>query len=145
MGWTYAGDPSANDRDFVRFEVGDTDTTDQLVTDEEIAGAVSVWGNKWRAASNVAKAIAGKFARRVDTTMGKLKISYSQRVKHYMDLAKTLEAEAKKHGAAAPWAGAISQDLKKAEEDDSDRVQPAFVVDQFDFPPTSHVDNQIST
>ena len=145
MTWSYGGDPSANDQDFVRFEVGDTDTNDQLVTDEEIAGAVSLWGNKWRAASNVAKAIGGKFARRVDSTMGKLQIAYSQRVKHYMDLAKSLEAEAKKHGAAAPWAGAISQDAKKAEEDDTDRVVPAFAVGQFDFPGTSRVDEQIST
>lgn len=145
MSWTYGGDPSANNRDFVRFEVGDTDTTDQLVTDEEIAGAVSLYGNKWKAAAAVAQAIAGKFARRVDSTMGKLKLAYSQRVKHYLELAKKLEAEAKKHGRAAPWAGAVSKDEKQTEEDDTDRAEPAFAVRQFDFPATSRNDEQIST
>ena len=37
MTWTYSGDPATNARDSIRFLVGDTDTNDQLVSDEEIA------------------------------------------------------------------------------------------------------------
>ena len=37
MAWTYSGDPSSSARDAIRFLVGDTDTNDQLVTNEEIA------------------------------------------------------------------------------------------------------------
>jgi len=45
MTWTYGGAPgtttSATRRDAVRLLVGDTDTTDQQITDEEIAFGLS--------------------------------------------------------------------------------------------------------
>ena len=36
MTWTYSGNPSSTERDAVRFLVGDTDTNDQLLSNEEI-------------------------------------------------------------------------------------------------------------
>ena len=34
--WTYSGDPTDSDRDAVRFEVGDTDENDRLLSDGEV-------------------------------------------------------------------------------------------------------------
>lgn len=125
MTWTYSGDPSSSDRDEVRFLVGDTDTSDQLVTDEEIAYAVTEEADNLMAASRVAKAIAAKFARLVDKSVGDLKISYNQRQKAFLDLASELEKRSNESGAA-PYAGGISISDKETVVDDADRVEPAF-------------------
>ena len=36
MTWSYSGDPASSDRDAIRFYIGDTDTTLQLLQDEDI-------------------------------------------------------------------------------------------------------------
>lgn len=133
MTWIYAGDPSANDRDEVRFLVGDTDTTDQLVTDEEIAYAVAEEGNNLLAAAKVAKAIMAKFARLVDKSVGDLKLSYSQRLTAYKELVDQL-TDRGMVSTGAPFAGGISITDKNNREDETDRVKPTIVrgIHEFD-------------
>ena len=137
MTWSYASTGPTSDKDFIRLRLGLTDTTDQLVTDEEIAAAVTAMGNKWRSAAAIAEALAGKFARRVDSNMGKLGFKYSQRVKGYLDLAALLRREAAMKGGATVWSGATSKASKEGEVSDSDRVVPSFGKDMMDFPDTS--------
>lgn len=96
MTWTYGGDPSANSRDMVRLLIGDTDETAQLFSDEEIAAVLAVLPNPLLAAARLARAAAGKFARRVDHSGEGLSRSASQMHKHYMDLAKQLEDQARR-------------------------------------------------
>lgn len=130
MTWTYSGDPSSTDRDEVRFLVGDTDTNNQLVTDEEIAYAITTEGSNLSAASRVAQTIAAQFARRTDEEVGDLKKWYSQRYAQYMSLSKSLG----KRGTiatATPYAGGISVDDKDTQKDDTDRVAPRFSRGQF--------------
>jgi len=125
MTWTYGGNPAANTRDQIRFKVGDTATADQLVSDEEIAYAVTESGsNVAKACALVCDAIAAKLARFVDLRDGGLAVSLSQRVAHYRDLASAFREQAL--GYAAPFAGAISVAYKSSMEEDSDRVTPAF-------------------
>lgn len=131
MTWTYSSNPSASDLDEVRFLVGDTDTTSQLVTNEEITYAVAEEGDNLSAAARVAKAIAAKFARKVDRTVGDLRISYSQRQKHYMDLAAELKARSD-IGAAAPYAGGLSIAEKESVRENTDRVRPSFTKGMHD-------------
>ncbi len=125
MTWTYAGDPSANNRDEVRFLVGDTDTTDQLITDEEIAYAVAEESSNRGAAALVARAIAASFARRADRSVGDLKVSYKQRYDNYIALATSLESKAAVSDPV-PFAGGISVSNKDALQDDTDRVKPSI-------------------
>lgn len=66
MTWTYSGDPSDSDKDAVRFLVGDTDTTDQLISDEEIAYLLVVHNGPGMAAVGAARAIAAHFSRLVN-------------------------------------------------------------------------------
>lgn len=88
--WTYSGDPSSSDKDEVRFLVGDTDTADQLASDEEINYALATWlpvyGTKFWVAAAVAEQIAGKFAREtsysadgVSINLGELQQKFNER------------------------------------------------------------------
>ncbi len=141
MTWTYSGDPSSTNRDAVRFLVGDTDNTDQLVTDEEIAYALAQEGNAYNAAARMARGLASKFARHPDQSLGDLSISYSQRYKHFTELAKKLETEGSSR-RGVPYAGGISKADKDTVSADSDRIQPAIRVGVHDSPGLSTDDDE---
>jgi len=102
MTWSY--DPSLpTDKDKVRFRTGDTDETDQLLQDEEINYLLSETTNVLLAASRAAKAIAAKFARQADKSVGSLSISLSQKAQAYMALAADLEKRALTSSAFPTW------------------------------------------
>jgi hypothetical protein len=94
--WTYSGDPSSNAKDEVRFLVGDTDSTVQEVSDEEIAYIITMHGDpganygNYAAAAVLAQAIASKYAKKADKSVGGLSIQYKQKFDNYMALAQTL-------------------------------------------------------
>ena len=79
MTWTYSGNPAASNRDAVRFLVADTDSTDPLITDEEIAYLLVLYTEAPSAAVGAARAIAAKFSRESDQarTIGDLTLSES--------------------------------------------------------------------
>lgn len=131
MTWSY--NPIQTDRDKVRFLVGDTDNTSQKISDEEITYVLTERGDVRFAAAMCARAIAASFAALVSKQVGDLRISYAERQKHYLDLAKQLEMDGS-ISAASPFAGAISQADKETREQDTDRVVPAIERDQFDNP-----------
>lgn len=142
MTWTYGGTPgsstAAERRDSVRYLVGDTDTSDQQTTDEEISFALTQASNNvYGAASIVCRAIAAKYARLVSTSFDSVRIQYGERQDHYEKLAVQREREAKRFGGGlgTPVAGGISISEMDAVEDDADRPQPAFRRGQFENPP----------
>jgi hypothetical protein len=114
MTWTYAGDPSANSRDAVRFLVNDTNTSDQLVSDEEIAWAVAEEANVYFAAASVAGAIAASFARKTGFNVDGLSKSYGQKYLEYRELRRSLlqrgEGQPQSKFAIIPDAGGITRD-----------------------------------
>jgi hypothetical protein len=95
MTWTYSGNPASSDRDAVRFLVADTDTTDQLITDEEIAYLIGLYTEAPLAAVGAARAIAAKFSRQSDQARGigdlNLSESMSQKSTQYHHLADHLQ------------------------------------------------------
>ena len=103
MSWTYSGDPSTSSRDEIRFLVGDTDSTDQLIENEEIDYVLVVHAdpgasqNNYTAASVVAGAIAAKYAKKMNKSVGGLSLPWQQRFESYQRLAQELSAMAK-HG-----------------------------------------------
>lgn len=139
MTWTYGGDPDANARDAIRFLTGDTDTNDQLLSDEEIAwlnkevtGSTTATTGLYAAAYRACLAVASKFSRLADQAVGDLRVSMSQKAKAYRVQADELLALASKEGfTPTPYAGGISKDDKDSVEDDSDRVQPWISTGQF--------------
>lgn len=100
MAWTYDStdlslDTSGGRLNVVRFLVGDTDSTDQQVENEEINFAVAIASDDvYAAAVYIANSLSAKFARFVDTDLdGQLSEKYSQLSQHYKALAHTIMAQ----------------------------------------------------
>lgn len=92
MTWTYDGDPNGDRKDEVRLMVGDTVETAPMMQDEEIEYLLvlhpPVEGKAaWLAAAFACDALAGKFARQVQQSIGALSRSAQQMYEHYRDLA----------------------------------------------------------
>jgi pyruvate formate-lyase activating enzyme-like uncharacterized protein len=98
MSWTYSGDPSNSDLDEVRFLIGDTNPDEAQLQDEEIQYLVNLYGSG--PAGNLVPAIyaieslIARYARSVDKSVGDLRISHSNRVKQFQDLATRLRQRA---------------------------------------------------
>lgn len=104
MTWSYSGNPKASQSDEVRFILGDTDTTDQLVSDEEIQyGLSSVNGTVHRTVYLMATAISSKFGRMATLSLGQVNENYVTQSKFYADLASKY---AKLSGMSVNWGGA---------------------------------------
>lgn len=130
MTWTYSGDPGSTTRDEVRFLVGDTDTSDQQLTDEEIAWLLSEEGSALGAAVLAAEQLAAKFARLASQSTGGISISFGERQTNYAGLASRL----RRRMLGGVYAGGISIAEKTAEDEDDDRVVPFFKRGMHDHP-----------
>lgn len=122
----------------IRLLVGDTDTLDQQLQDEEINFALGESsGNVYYAAAFCCKLLASKYARMVDTQLdGALEARYSTRIKQYNLLGSQLsnlgkQASGKTLGV---FAGGISVADRTQHEEKTDRVKPSFTIEQFDYP-----------
>ena len=79
--------------DLVRLKIGDTDTEDALLVDEEIEVFIEAWpGNIELAAADAADAIAAKFSRGFNFATDGQAFNRRERVEHYADLAKRLRS-----------------------------------------------------
>ncbi len=99
MAWTYSGNPASSLRDRVRFLIGDTDSTNQLLQDAEIDWLLSQWNNDaYVAATQACNSLATRFAAKSDysKSVGDLSIStqYGQQADRYRALAAALAAQA---------------------------------------------------
>lgn len=96
MSWTYSADPTSSAKDAVRFLIGDTDETNQLVEDEEIYfNLLEVDQNIYRAASNTCYNLAARYTGEAQSTsksVGGLSISksFGDKAQRYERLAKDL-------------------------------------------------------
>lgn len=130
MAWTYSGDPSASDRDHVRFLIGDVDSSEQLLTDEEIAFALTEEPAPRLAAASCCDAIVAKWSRQVDTGMLSLNVNASQRIQNYRTLAAKLRADHYKR--ITPRFLGQSIGTKDTLAGDTDVPQPAFATGMHD-------------
>ena len=128
MSWSYAS-PTASNKDVVRYLLQDTNTNEQLVSDEEIFWELSQQSNVRTVAAHIAEVIARKFARQASTSTPDFRVDLGGRAKFYRDLAKELRSRA----GVAPYVGGISIDDKDTYKEDTDRVQPVFRRDQFAY------------
>ena len=128
MTWSYSNALTAA-KDKVRLYLQDTDTTEQLLADEEITFLLAEKANNvLQTAALGAEIIARKFTREATITVGDTRVEWSRRAELYWELAKDLRTRTV---AVAPFAGGISIDSKQTYEDDTDRVRPLFTKDQF--------------
>jgi len=144
MAWSYdamnLGTSTLAERiNSVRLLVGDTDTNDQQVQNEEVTFALNQTSdNVYYAAAWCARSIAAQYSRRVTQNLsGALSADYSDLQDHYTSLAETLEHQGKKTGAVlGVKAGGISIATVDNVRQDTDRVPPSFRRDRFKNPPS---------
>lgn len=139
MTWSYGGSPGTNNdssrRDAVRLLIGDVDPDDQQLQDEEISFSLTQTSNDvYLAASISASNIAARYGRLVDTALddSNVRLSYSQRQKNYLDMAKRLEKQSTKFGSKTlgiPDAGGLSQSEVESVRGLTDRVPSMYSVD----------------
>lgn len=144
MSWSY--DPTdlntttASGRlNTVRLLVGDTDTLDPQKDNEEITFALTENGNNvYYAGAWVARAIASKYSRKVNTELsGSLKADYSDLASQYRTLADSLEYQGKTSGASVGvLAGGITKSRVEAVREDTNRIEGSFRRDRFKNPPS---------
>lgn len=133
MTFTYSGDPAASDLDNLRFTVGDTISTDVLLTDEEL-NSILVTNTSVKSAAVVAvRRILAIMSRQVTKAVGDLRLNLSDRMKHYKQLLGELQYSLTL-SQGGPVAGGISRSRKQTVEEDTDRVIPDAERGQFDHP-----------
>ncbi len=139
MTWTYDNtDPGNTDKDQVRLMVGDTDTGDQQLTDEEITYFLTTYTTVGGAAVYAARAILAEVSRQVTRAVGDLKINLSDRAKAYRELINDLVEMA---DASDPWQvymGNQSLADRNADRANTDLPQPPFEVGMHDYTPKTH-------
>jgi glycerate-2-kinase len=144
MAWSY--DPTDLDNttasgrlNIVRLLVGDTDTVDQQVQNEEITFGLSENGdNIYLSASWIARAISSKYSRLVTTSLsGALSSDYSDLAKQYQTLADQLEYQGKTNGASVGiLAGGITKTQVEGVRANTNRIEGSFRRDRFKNPPS---------
>lgn len=127
--WSY--DPTilaTSDLYQARFLIGDTLEGDQQLTDSEIQFCLDSYSNVYSGAAQAARNIASKYARKVDISQGELRTQYSQQARNYRALAIELETRGQARGGVllGVYAGGISVEDKRTQEQDADRVTPQF-------------------
>ena len=139
MAWSYSGDPDSSALDGIRFLIGDTDTNDQLLSNEEISwmnsqvtGSTTSTDSLYTVAYRCLITIASKFSRLADQAVGDMGVSRSQKAKGARDQAKELKRLAESEGGTpTPYAGGITVSDKEIDIDNSDLVKPSFSQGQF--------------
>lgn len=98
------------DRDKVRLTIGDTDATDPLLQDDEVAYFLELQDNDVKLASaSAAEAIAAKYARGYTFATDGQTFNRSDRVKHYMQLAAVLDPTNARSGNASIYNSATTR------------------------------------
>ncbi len=129
MTFTYSGDPSTSTRNYVRFLIHDTDSTDALFSDEELNYVISEWGgDAYKSARECAEILIARFSRLADSSsksVGDISVSesYSSKVTHYKELAESLLRRQMRKSPPKPFANA--QALKST----NDRIVDDFNTD----------------
>lgn len=135
----YTGyDPTTEAIDAVRLLIGDTEVPFAL-SDLEIQFALDQTSNSFSAAAICARALAARYARRVDTRFETVESKYSQLRDNYEKLARSLDAQAKRRGGLGePAAGGISVTEIETVNADTDRVKPYFTDAMMNNPPPAN-------
>jgi len=128
-------DPATDPVDAVRFLVGDTVAPTQL-SDTEILFALDQNPNPYAAAALCARALAARYARKVDSKFETIESKNSQLSRNYDMLARQLDQQARKQGGlGTPIAGGISRADVESVQANTDRVNPFFRENLFNNPP----------
>ena len=133
MSFSYSGNPSNSPKDEVRFLVGDTNPNSFNLHDAEIKYMITTEGTVLAAAVAGSLAIASRYAKLIDESVGNVSKSYSQRFEHYTLLSGQLRRR-NAEKSVLPYASGISEADKETLETDTDNVRSAFTKNLHDSP-----------
>jgi hypothetical protein len=133
MTWTYGGNPAASDSAAIRFLIGDTVSSAPLITDEEIAWALTQNSNVYGAAEIIVNSLASKFATLSDVTVGPIKVVYTTRAENYLKMAKSFKYKAEAKASLDVYGGGISYADEETQNEDTDRIQPSVFTGLTDY------------
>lgn len=137
MTWNYSGRPEDNEKDKVRFLVGDTCKDDPLVQDEEIDYALSEFPRVNLAAALVCRSLSSRYARMVSSKVGDISVSGGDKISGaYKARADELDPDGLTAGRelVLPSFGGLTHSGKDTLNDDTDAVQPSFQRGMNDIP-----------
>lgn len=133
MTWSYNPALSTN-LDRVRFLIGDTNTNDQLLANEEITWILTQQSDVYSAAAFACRGLQAKYARKATKSVGDLSIQWAEIANNFRDLHRELTALASRFGMVpTPYVGGISMSDKDFEEQDTDRAEPYYRVGLHDY------------
>jgi hypothetical protein len=127
---------------------------DPAGADEKLATAdytviIDLESNVYRAAAMAARAIAAKYAAKVDVKAGPVAVSNSDKYDHYIDLAKSFDQRAREGGGADAGSVPLGPELTgtsvsemEAEDEEADRYGSAFKRGMTDNPPSDEFDER---
>ena len=122
----------------VRLLVGDTDSTNQIMQDEEINFSIAEANNNvYYAASHVASLISSKYSGYVTTELdGALRVEYNELADKYKTLAGELWSKAKRFSGTSMgvFFGGTTKSGVEAVRADTNRIGGVFTEDQFRYP-----------
>ncbi len=107
----------------IRLYLGDTDSTDPLLEDEEIALIQADYTSFFRRLAGCCRLICSKLARRVNYRLSRLSEQSAVLYDRYEAMAARFDSMS---SASYPWAGSILESYKETTEDDTSLVDPAF-------------------
>lgn len=103
MAWTYSGNPASSARDALRFLIGDTNSAEPIMQDEELDYLITEYGSN----DNVLKyevfnRTATIFARDIKRSLGPQSEDPTERLKYFRDQAAWYKARISKAGISLP-------------------------------------------
>jgi hypothetical protein len=106
MTWTYSGNPGASDLDEVRFLIQDTDSTAQLLSNEELTYLIGAYEDPYSAAIAAIVSLIGQAARSVEESKKVADLSLTRkagaRLAQWEGLKQHLERERFRRNPIAP-------------------------------------------
>lgn len=135
MSWTYSGNPGSSTLDEVRFLIGDTDTNDQLLSNEELQWLIDKWSDAYSAAISAVTQLLSQAARSTEQNkkVGDLSLSIKNnaRLAQWESLLSHLKNEQVRNGAVAPLVNPNSL-VPTSERDRDDEPGTDFYLGQMD-------------
>ena len=129
MSFSYDVDDLDTELNQIRLYLGDTDSDDPLLQDEEIALMQDEHSTLKKRIAACCRLICAALARDVDYRLSLLSEKASVMYDRYKALAERFESMG---SASYPWAGSILAADKESNESDTSLVKPRFKIGQMD-------------
>lgn len=135
--WTYdVGNLSGTDATAVMTQIrrliGDVQTGDKQIYDQEIFFFMTQRPNLYGCAADCCRSIAAQFSRQADVAQGDIHTAYSQRARAYEARAAQFDKAAASRGPGVAFAGGISEQDKVDRAENPDRVPGSFGIGMTD-------------